>query len=93
MAEYGSELSFPWEGPALTRADIVKQYARLERHQDRLTRERAGRGAWTDRVPLPDGRVEVRVYEHGRLVSVTRVQPVSSPDVHPLRGVFATRLA
>jgi hypothetical protein len=80
--------AFP-DNEALTRAELVHGYTVVEKHRERVS---TGRRCWVDRIPQPDGRVEVRTYEHGRLVSVNREMPLATPQRH-IRGVWGTRLA
>lgn len=46
-------------------------------------------------VLLPDGRLETRVYDEGRLISVTRsaFPPGSTENRRPLRSVYSHRIA
>jgi hypothetical protein len=67
-----------WEGDAFTRAEIVRGYTRVEKARAR--RAEVGRFTVTE-TPLPDGRVEVRIYEHGTLVEVRRKMPGGAAPV------------
>ena len=78
------------EVEALTRAELVMQYATVERHRERIS---TGHRCWVERIPQPDGRVEVREYEGARLVSVNRVMPSCAPTARLQRGAWGTRLA
>ena len=78
---------FP-ENDTLTRSELVAGYTIVEKHRERVS---TGRRCWVDRIPQPDGRVEVRTYDHGRLVAVERVQPPAAPVRHS-RGLYGTRL-
>lgn len=82
--------SFIPETDAFTRPELVAQYEACERHRERV---RTSRRDWVDRIPLDDGRVEVRTYEAGRLVSREFVMPGGSAHGRTQRGTWGTRLA
>jgi hypothetical protein len=96
MAEYGREMALPWEGPALTRQELVRGYALVERAREReqARRERTGARSWTESRQCPDGRVEVRVFEQGRLVRIDRhVVGPAAPAPRPGYAMAGRRLA
>lgn len=91
---YENELIFGWEGPAFTRKELVREYARVERRG--RWRERLGPRCWVDVTCLPDGREEHRRYEAGQLVDVRRIMPAGIGTTQRGHGDFirpASRLA
>ena len=75
---------------ALTRSELVRDYERCERKAERT---RTSRKDWVDRIPLEDGRIEVRRYEAGRLVAREWVMPRAEIGSRLGAATYATRLA
>lgn len=74
----------------LTRPELVRQYAQVERHRERVS---TGRRSWVEKVPQEDGTIIESQYEQGRLVDRRRVMPAGSAHKRTHSGIYGARLA